>query len=302
MDHYGDNFRWFIGVVVNNLDPLELGRVQVRIFGTHSREQLNIPNNTLPWATVASPTISGGTSGIGPMPQLLPGAQVVGFFMDGKGSQLPLVIGSIPHIHNPSEQQLERMQKYSIGYGVGQVDPALARAAGLTTQGTTSPPNTLGNAANGVGLSSNANYAMTYFVSRGWTPAQAAGIVGNLQAESGKNLSLTAVGDGGKALGIAQWHPNRRTVYERTFGKPWSETSFNDQLGFIQWELNNFDNVSGNLNKNAGTALRNSNTAAQAATIFDAQYERSSGAHRQKRIDNAEALLEQWTLTSAGAG
>ncbi len=302
MDHYGDNFRWFIGVVVNNLDPLELGRVQVRIFGTHSREQLNIPNNTLPWATVASPTISGGTSGIGPMPQLLPGAQVVGFFMDGKGSQLPLVIGSIPHIHIPSEQQLERMQKYSIGYGVGQVDPALARAAGLTTQGTSSPPNTLGNAANGAGLSSSANYAMTYFVSRGWTPAQAAGIVGNLQAESGKNLSLTAVGDGGKALGIAQWHPNRRTVYERTFGKPWSETSFNDQLEFIHRELNNFDNVSGNLNKNAGTALRNSNTAAQAATIFDAQYERSSGAHRQKRIDNAEALLEQWTLTSAGAG
>jgi len=302
MDHYGDNFRWFIGVVVNNLDPLELGRVQVRIFGTHSREQLNIPNNTLPWATVASPTISGGTSGIGPMPQLLPGAQVVGFFMDGKGSQLPLVIGSIPHIHIPSEQQLERMQKYSIGYGVGQVDPALARAAGLTTQGTTSPPNTLGNAANGAGLSSSANYAMTYFVSRGWTPAQAAGIVGNLQAESGKNLSLTAVGDGGKALGIAQWHANRRTVYERTFGKHWSETTFDDQLGFIQWELNNSDNVSGNLNKNAGTAIRNSNTAAQAATIFDAQYERSSGAHRQKRIDNAEALLEQWTLTSAGAG
>jgi hypothetical protein len=302
MDHYGDNFRWFIGVVVNNLDPLELGRVQVRIFGTHSREQLNIPNNTLPWATVASPTISGGTSGIGPMPQLLPGAQVVGFFMDGKGSQLPLVIGSIPHIHIPSEQQLERMQKYSIGYGVGQVDPALARAAGLTTQGTSSPPNTLGSAANGAGLSSSANYAMTYFVSRGWTPAQAAGIVGNLQAESGKNLSLTAVGDGGKALGIAQWHPNRRIVYERTFGKPWSETTFEDQLGFIQWELNNFDNVSGNLNKNAGTAIRNSNTAAQAATIFDAQYERSSGAHRQKRIDNAEALLEQWTLTSAGAG
>lgn len=301
MDHYGDNFRWFIGVVISNLDPLELGRVQVRIFGTHSREHIDVPNTTLPWATVASPTISGGTSGIGPMPQLLPGAQVVGFFMDGKGSQLPLVIGSIPHIHIPSEQQLERMQKYSIGYGVGQVDPALARAAGLTTQGTTSPPNTLGNAANGVGLSSNANYAMSYFTSRGWTPAQAAGIVGNLQAESGKNLSLTAVGDGGKALGIAQWHPNRRTVYERTFGKPWSQTSFDDQLGFIQWELNNSDNVSGNLNKNAGTAIRNSNTAAQAATIFDAQYERSSGAHRQKRIDNAEALLEQWTLTSAGA-
>jgi hypothetical protein len=296
MEHYGDNFRWFIGVVVNNLDPLELGRVQVRIFGTHSRDHLSIPNRTLPWATVISPTISGGTSGIGPMPQLLPGAQVVGFFMDGKGSQLPLILGSIPHIHIPSEQQLERMQEYSIGYGAGQVDPALARAAGLTTQGTTSPPNTLGNASNGAGLSTNAKAAMEFFTSRGWSPAQAAGIVGNLQAESGKNLSLTAIGDGGKALGIAQWHPNRRTVYERTFGKRWSETSFTDQLNFIQWELSNADNVSGNLNKNAGDAIRNSNSAAQAAIIFDEQYERSSGAHRQKRIDNAEALLAQWEL------
>ena len=302
MNHYGDNFRWFIGVVVNNLDPLELGRVQVRIFGTHSRDQLSIPNETLPWATVISPTISGGTSGIGPMPQILPGAQVVGFFMDGKGSQLPLVLGSIPHIHIPSEQQLQRMQSTSIGYGVGQVDPALARAAGLTTQGSSSAPNTLGNAANGAGISSNASYAMNYFISRGWSIQQAAGIVGNLQAESGKNLSLSAVGDGGKAFGIAQWHPNRRTVYERTFGKPWAQTSLDDQLGFIQWELNNSDNVSGNLNKNAGTALRNSTTVSQAATIFDAQYERSSGAHRQKRIDNAEALYIDWVTTSAGAG
>ena len=103
-------------------------------------------------------------------------------------------------------------------------------------------------------------------------------------------------------MGIAQWHPNRRTVYERTFGKPWAQTSLDDQLGFIQWELNNSDNVSGNLNKNAGTALRNSTTVSQAATIFDAQYERSSGAHRQKRIDNAEALYIDWVSTSGGAG
>lgn len=302
MDHYGDSFRWFIGVVVSNLDPLELGRVQVRIFGTHSRDQLSIPNVKLPWATVASPTISGGTSGIGPMPQLLPGAQVVGFFMDGKGSQLPLVLGSIPHIHIPSEQQLERMQNVSIGYGVGQVDPALARAAGLTTQGTSAAPNTLGNASNGAGTSSRANTAMSFFISRGWTPQQASGIVGNLQAESGRNLSMTAVGDGGKALGIAQWHANRRTVFERTFGKPWSQTTFTDQLNFIQWELNNSDSVSGNLNKNAGTAIRNSTTVAEAAIIFDSQYERSSGAHRQKRIDNAEALYIDYVVTSAGAG
>ena len=56
------------------------------------------------------------------------------------------------------------------------------------------------------------------------------------------------------------------------------------------------------LNKNAGIAIRNSTTVSQAATIFDAQYERSSGAHRQKRIDNAEALYIDWVSTSGGAG
>ena len=44
MAYYGDNARWFIGVATNNLDPLQLGRVQVRIFGIHSRRTIDIPN------------------------------------------------------------------------------------------------------------------------------------------------------------------------------------------------------------------------------------------------------------------
>ena len=140
MSHYGDNFRWFMGVVINNLDPLMLGRTQVRIFGIHSSSLDAIPNAKLPWATVMQPTTSGGTSGIGAMPTLLPGAQVVGFFMDGEGSQLPLIIGVVPHFEVPSEQQLVKTQSVEIGYGIGQVDPALARAAGLVN-------NSIGSAA-----------------------------------------------------------------------------------------------------------------------------------------------------------
>ena len=56
MEHYGDNVRWFIGVATNNLDPLQLGRVQVRIFGIHSRDHIAIPNHALPWATVLQGT------------------------------------------------------------------------------------------------------------------------------------------------------------------------------------------------------------------------------------------------------
>ena len=52
----------------------------------------------------------------------------------------------------------------------------------------------------------NADAAYRYFLSRGWTPAQAAGIVGNLQQESGPGLDPTIAGDGGNAFGIAQWN------------------------------------------------------------------------------------------------
>ena len=34
--YYGDETRWFLGTVVNVNDPLELGRVLVRIYGIHS--------------------------------------------------------------------------------------------------------------------------------------------------------------------------------------------------------------------------------------------------------------------------
>ena len=141
---YGDNVRWFLGTVVNNNDPALLRRVQVRIHGIHPNDHTLVENADLPWATVMTPTTSGGTSGIGLAPSLLPGAQVVGIFMDGKMSQLPLVLGSIPHIGVPSEQQqknydeAQRSNPVSVGYGVGQVDPGLARAAGLTSSASLS--------------------------------------------------------------------------------------------------------------------------------------------------------------------
>jgi hypothetical protein len=91
---YGDNIRWWYGTVVNvDQDPLQLGRALVRIFGVHGEE---IPDNELPWASVVLPTTSGGISGIGTNPQLMPGAKVFGFFVDGKNSQVPLIFGSIP--------------------------------------------------------------------------------------------------------------------------------------------------------------------------------------------------------------
>jgi peptidoglycan hydrolase-like protein with peptidoglycan-binding domain len=145
-----------------------------------------------------------------------------------------------------------------------------------------------GDAKGGVGETGTAKEAVAFFVSKGWTPQQAAGIVGNLQAESGANLRTNAVGDSGKAYGIAQWHPDRQAKFATAFGKDIRQAGFKEQLAFVQWELENSESK-------AAAKLKGAVTTEQAAWLFDQYYERSSGAHRQKRIDNALALAPKQT-------
>ena len=124
--------------------------------------------------------------------------------------------------------------------------------------------------------------AQAFFEGKGWTKEQSAGIVGNLFVESG--LRTDAVGDGGKAYGIAQWHPDRQATFERVYGKPIKQSSFQEQLENVNWELNNSE-------KAAGNALRGATTAQDAAAIVDKKYERSSGAAIAQRQENAAAIV-----------
>ncbi len=93
---YGDNMRWWYGTVIDvSADPLQLGRALVRIFGIHGPD---IPDEKLPWASVLLPTTSGGVSGVGTTPWLQPTARVIGIFVDGKGSQNPIILGALPAV------------------------------------------------------------------------------------------------------------------------------------------------------------------------------------------------------------
>lgn len=91
-------FHWFFGVVENRVDdPLQLGRVKVRILNYHSAFDSDIKTEHLPWATVLLPTTEAGSSGIGTSPNgLVDGAWVFGFFKDGKYAQQPVIMGTIP--------------------------------------------------------------------------------------------------------------------------------------------------------------------------------------------------------------
>ena len=102
MSFYGDIHRWWIGTVEEasgQTDPTGLGRCKVRIDGIHGPD---IRQWDLPYAQTILPATSGGTSGNVETPQLLSGAKVIGFFLDGALSQLPVIWGYIPFTEKPS--------------------------------------------------------------------------------------------------------------------------------------------------------------------------------------------------------
>lgn len=121
-----------------------------------------------------------------------------------------------------------------------------------------------------VGTSGPQGAAISYFQSKGWTREQAVGIVANLVKES--NLNTGAIGDGGQAYGLAQWHPNRQADFAQFSGKSIRGSSFEDQLAFVHHEL------TAGKERGAGTALRGARSAADAARIVSEQYERPQDA------------------------
>ena len=88
-----DNFIWWIGVVEDRIDPLNLGRCKVRIFGSHTENLQLIPTSSLPWATPLYP-LNDSRSFSAP----LEGDYVFGFFLDGDSSQAPAMLGVFPAI------------------------------------------------------------------------------------------------------------------------------------------------------------------------------------------------------------
>jgi hypothetical protein len=101
-----DGFHWFIGrvearVLSAGTDPLRLGRVKVRVIGTHTQDKNQLPTEHLPWATIMHPITSAGANGVGSTANLIEGTTVFGFFLDALDKQHPVIIGTIPGRDSP---------------------------------------------------------------------------------------------------------------------------------------------------------------------------------------------------------
>jgi hypothetical protein len=132
--HLGDpTFRWWWGCVEDRLDPLQKGRVRVRIHGYHSPFQKDIPTENLPWAEVVQPVTMAASPQAAPV-GLFEGAWVFGFFKDGNECQQPVVLGWLPTLpeqekskdtagNDTLQQKGDAGETFQKNYGDGFRDP-----------------------------------------------------------------------------------------------------------------------------------------------------------------------------------
>jgi hypothetical protein len=164
--------------------------------------------------------------------------------------------------------------------------------------GADAPNETLGHSESAV--TANDKTAFDYFLAKGLTNFQAAGIVGNLDQESG--MSPTAVQPGGPGRGIAQWSVGGRwdtdtndnaTAYASAQGQ--SVWSLSLQLDFIWYELTTFSNY--------GLAPLRQSTDVTAATIaFEKDFEGCGNCQEATRISYAKAALAAFGSDGADGG
>lgn len=91
--------QFYVGVVEDRFDPMEMGRCRVRVFGVHTDDKTDLPTADLPWAMSMTPVTSASTSGVGNSPTgVVHGSWVLGFYLDGEDKQQFMMMGTLTAI------------------------------------------------------------------------------------------------------------------------------------------------------------------------------------------------------------
>ena len=137
----------------------------------------------------------------------------------------------------------------------------------------------------------NNKVAWDFFIRKGFTKAQTAGLIGNFVVESGSDpINPAAVQyGGGPGRGLAQWEGSRRTDlynYAASQGKTWSNLQL--QLDFIWHELTGKE-------RSAYTRIKATTTISSAAVTVRQYYERPSVHADQARINAANSIHSRYS-------
>ena len=282
IDFYGDTTRWFVGRVININDPLQMGRVRIRIVGIHDNPE--ITEDFLPWAQVVIPVTEGASSGIGANTGIKEQAQVFGIFLDGKNSQVPIVVGSMSKYEENIDlegDEVGNAAKSNLQSGVDKNKLAPDIVDREYLQGT-----------------SNAERCFNFLITKeglGLTAAQACGIIGNFCVESGPTINPIAQNSTEGSFGIAQWNPaeaaGNRLGQLQLFANSVNVTytSLYAQLLFLKHELVKFSYL-------GLGELKQTTTPKEAALVFGRKFERPE---QEKKKDPATGI-ESFKLDENG--
>ena len=214
-------------------------------------------------------------------------ALVFGIFMDGKNSQMPMIIGSLPKFETSGTGSSP----------VAPVDDPIRPSNDSLVAVTTLPAKEIDDKYLTKYGTDNTERAYKFFLSNeggGLQTHQAAGVVGNLVVES--NVNPTALNKSEGSYGIAQWNPsvnagNRKKKLEEWCANPsrnLPSDSLYAQLLFINYEL--FADP-----EDFGLKpLLKSKDAEEAAEVFARKYEKpkTGTGTINKRKSTAKGLLE----------
>lgn len=136
-----------------------------------------------------------------------------------------------------------------------------------------------------------------------------AGIMGNLYVEGGygggqgDRGSNPGRGDGGAASGIAQWREGRRDAFRQRYGMDPHQATHQQQAEYMLWELTTPEGRrSAGVSAERANEILSASTPQQAAELFDKYYERSNGAHRDRRVAAANDFANMFDRANASMG
>jgi hypothetical protein len=295
-EFYGDSFRWFFGVVVNVNDPLKVGRVRVRIFGVHNESLLEVPEESLPWAMTVTPPNEDGVSGLGRTLGIKPGAYVVGFFIDGVQSQVPIVLGSMPRFDRATQGQTGAGSDQPFSSTTGSANSPINSVAAEAAARAGAKSGAFYDPSGAVG-SSNTEKAYNFFIStKLFSPVQSAAICGNLIKESNMNPGITSSFAGENSFGIAQWNPGvgrKQMLQAFADARGLDYGAIETHLQFLVWEFS--ESAPGYYKFGLFTST---NDISKCTEIFCSRYENPAAAYADipGRIKAAKQVFDTYNF------